>query len=519
MARAPGVTGSSAPPLPVRFGYRLKVPLALTAVALVSGIGVASTTYMLVDRQVEANAEAETQRLAGTLARALAQPVLRNDVWQAYQTLLAASGPDDDGPADRRAQVILLDAQARVFASPSPRAHPIGTHVGYLSEPLRRAAAEVLATSPPRPSGTAADDRSLVLAVPVVGDEDTLLGIVLASHPRTLAQAQRSAVVRELVGLGAVAALLVALAGGVLGLTMTAPLNRLRAAMQALPSRESAGASARTAELAAVSRRSDEVGELARTFSDMMAQLTAQQELERHVLEAERMASIGQLSAGIAHEVNNPLGGMLAAIENRRLRGQLDEPTERTFALIERGLRQVHDTVQALLNEGRSERRPMAASDLHDLELLVRPEADRVGARLAWSLGLPDAGLLPAVPVRQVVLNLTLNAIAAAGPGGTVDVRAEDAPEGWRVRVANTGAALDGRRLAALVQGSERSADGRVGLGLWITARILHTLGGALSLAKADAPFATALVAAIPWLNAVGWITGPGPVPEGAPRC
>ena len=58
----------------IRFGYRLKVPLALAVVALVSGIIVSATTYMLVDRHVEANAEAETRRLAGTLARRPGDP-------------------------------------------------------------------------------------------------------------------------------------------------------------------------------------------------------------------------------------------------------------------------------------------------------------------------------------------------------------------------------------------------------------------------------------------------------------
>ena len=71
---------TASPQVLAPFGYRLKVPIALMAVALVSGILVAATTYMLVDRHVEENAEAETRRLAGTLARALAQPVLRNDV-------------------------------------------------------------------------------------------------------------------------------------------------------------------------------------------------------------------------------------------------------------------------------------------------------------------------------------------------------------------------------------------------------------------------------------------------------
>lgn len=477
------------------FGYRLKVPLALTLVALVSGILVAATTYMLVDRHVEANAEAETQRLAGTLARGLVQPVLRNDVWQAHQMLRAtapdAAGPSAGGPA---VQVLVLDARGQVFASPTPRQHPLGQHLSQLPDTLAGAARRVLESSPPVPVRLQeARDGLLVMAAPIVGEEESLVGVVLASHPRALTQAQRRAVVSQLVGLGAVAMLVVALAGGAIGLRMVAPLERLRAAMQAAPRRETA-ATARQA-LAEVGARRDEIGELGRSFGAMLDTLAAQQELERHMLQAERMASIGQLAAGIAHEVNNPLGGMLAAIENRRLRGGLDEASQRTLGLLERGLRQVHDTVQALLNEARSERHPLTSADLRDLELLLRPEAEHAHCTLEWSALPPAARTLPAVPVRQVLLNLTLNAIAAAGRGGAVRVWSQEDEGRWAVWVGNSGDRLDEARLAALTQGGERSTEGRLGLGLWITARILHTLGGRLRLASADRGLATVLVA------------------------
>jgi signal transduction histidine kinase len=480
---------------PPSFGYRLKVPLALTAVALVSGILVAATTYLLVDRHVEANAEAETQRLAATLARALAQPVRRNDVWQAYELVRAAAPAGGDAPPGQTVQVIVLDAAGQVFASPTPRQHPLGAHLSQLPEAMADAARRVFAHGPPAPARVQAQPGgSLVLAAPIVGEEDTLLGVVLASHPRALTDAQRSAVIRQLVVLGAMAMLLVALAGGFVGLRMVAPLERLRAAMQAAPRRETA-ASAREA-LDEVSGRRDEVGELGRSFRAMLDQIAAQQELERHMLQAERMASIGQLTAGIAHEVNNPLGGMLAAIENRRLRGGLDEASTRTLGLLERGLRQVHDTVQALLNEARSERHPLGATDLRDLELLLRPEAEHGGCALAWDVEPPAGRLLPAVPVRQVLLNLTLNAIGAAGRGGRVRAWSRVVDGGWEAWVGNTGAVLDEDRLAALTQGTERSPEGRLGLGLWITARILHTVGGRLRLAAPEPGFGTVLVAA-----------------------
>jgi signal transduction histidine kinase len=486
---------------PPRFGYRLKVPLALTGVALVSGILVAATTYALVDRHVEANAEAETRRLAGTLARALAQPVLRNDIWQSYEMLRAATpAAATASPQDQTVQVLLLDAQGQVFASPTPRQHPLGLHLSQLPDPLADAARRVFASSPPAPARVqAASSGLLVLAVPVVGEEDTLIGVVLASHPRALTESQRASVVRQLLLLGAVAMLGVALAGGALGVSMVAPLARLRSAMANAPRRETAERAREALEQ--VAARRDEVGELGRSFRAMLEQIAAQQELERHMLEAERMASIGQLTAGIAHEVNNPLGGMRAAIENRRLQGGLDAASERALDLLERGLRQVHGTVQALLNEARSERHALTEADLRDLELLLRPEAEHARCTLQWSLGVPPLQPLPAVPVRQVLLNLTLNAIAAAGRRGRVRVWSQACDDGWEVRVGNSGAegaGLDEAKLTVLTAGTERSADGRLGLGLWITARVLHTMGGRLRVAPPEPGLVTVLAALFP---------------------
>lgn len=467
----------------LRLQYRTLVPLALTGVALLAGVAVALTTFFLIDRHVEANAEAETRRLAGTLARALAQPVLRNDVWQSYQLVRAATEAAPRERDDDAVEVVVVDAREQVFVSPTPRQYPIGAHLSTLPASMIAATRTVLASQPPNTARVAdAGGASLVLAAPIVGDEDVLLGVVLATHPAGISRAQRATVVRQLALLGVITVAVVALVGGWLGLRLTAPLGRLREVMQNTPRRATVREQLQSPDLPAMGERQDEVGELARTFTSMLRQIAANQELERHIQEAERLTSIGQISASIAHEVNNPLGGMLGVIQNRRLRGGVDDATERTLGLLERGLHQIHETVQALLNEARREQRNLQAEDLHDLELLLRPEAEHLQCRLLWRVTPPAEQELPAVAVRQVLLNLTLNALAAAGKRGEVDVWSESTATDWRVCVANTGPALDLARLDALTQGSERSADGRLGLGLWITARVLHTLGGRLDL-------------------------------------
>jgi two-component system NtrC family sensor kinase len=478
---------------PLRWSYRFKVPLALGAVALAAGVAVASSTYLLVYRFVETNAVAQTQRLARTLARSLVQPVLSNDVWQAFLTVRASS----PAPAvqDRSApQIVVIDAQGEVFVALDPQTYPVGTNAVHLPAPLASAARWISAG--PGQGGYIEEDaatNSLVVAERLIGEEEALVGGVIVQQEHGITRAQAREVAKRLAALGAGAIVLVAGIGWVGGRRMIRPLEKLRVAMRAMPA-----ADVRPA-VVEVSRLNDEVGDLGRAFLSMMDEIDAKRELVREMLQAERMASIGRLTAGIAHEVNNPLGGMLHAIENRRLRGGVDDVTERTLALLERGLRQIHSTVNALLNEARREVHELRDDDLHDLYLLLHPEALSAACTLDWRLQPPPGRALPSVPVRQVLLNLTLNAIAAAGSGGRVQVLAEQVDAAWRVRVANTGAALDAPHLAQLLEAQPRSDGGRTGLGLWITARVLHTVGGRLELAAAPpAGFATELVAVFP---------------------
>lgn len=487
-------TASRAATRPLWWSYRLKIPLALTAVALLAGVSVATTTYLLVYRHVEANAASQTQALARTLARSLVQPVLSNDIWQAFQTV-RASAPEPRELPGPPLQIVVIDAQSHVVVALDPQAYSLGLPATRLSAPLADAARWIVADTGSDDYSRADDARdSLVVAERIKGEEDTLLGGVIVQQERGISRAQARAVAVRLTALGMAAIALVAVLGWIGGRRMIRPLETLRAAMHVAP-----GDDVRPV-VAQVSRRNDEVGDLGAAFLSMMDEIDAKRLLEREMLNAERMASIGRLTAGIAHEVNNPLGGMLSAIQNRRLRGGVDDATERTLALLERGLAQIHGTVNALLNEARHELHTLREDDLHDLHVLLHPEAEHLQCALDWWPALPPDAHLPSVPVRQVLLNLTLNAIAAAGVAGRVRVTAGAAAGRWEVRVANTGATLDAGELERLLQGHPRSDDGRTGFGLWITARILHTLGGTLGLAPpADGrAFSTELVATFP---------------------
>jgi signal transduction histidine kinase len=124
--------------------------------------------------------------------------------------------------------------------------------------------------------------------------------------------------------------------------------------------------------------------------------------------------ALRNVAAGVAHEVNNPLGGMLMAIDTYRCAQSPDARTTRLLDLLERALRQIQESVSALLVEARADPHPLTPRDLDDVRTLAQPRLAKSGVRLIWHNAFEAATTLPAAPVRQLLLNLLLNAIEGA---------------------------------------------------------------------------------------------------------
>lgn len=187
-------------------------------------------------------------------------------------------------------------------------------------------------------------------------------------------------------------------------------------------------------------RTRDEVGELAVEFNRMAGELASvQAELERRVeertaefLRAARLAGLGTMAAGIAHEINNPLASIASCAEGlgRRLRsGQADPQEQREYLeIIAKEAYRAHEITSRLLEFARSSPGPSTEFSprevLRDLEPLLRHRLLERDLRLTVDCddqlppihGRPDE-------CKQVVLNLVHNAIDASPRGGHIWVR------------------------------------------------------------------------------------------------
>ena len=201
-------------------------------------------------------------------------------------------------------------------------------------------------------------------------------------------------------------------------------------------------------------RSRDEVGELAHSFNDMSLQLqTAHQEIVEwtktledrvaqktkelnrahdHVLQVEKMASLGKMAAVVAHEVNNPLSGILTYAKLLRkwvASGQAEhekrEEAMQCLDLIASESRRCGELVKNLLTLSRTSPMNVQSIDLHGVIdrslLLVRPQLQHRGIELQLKLatGLPHVLCDPA-QIEQVLLALIMNAIDAMPRGGSL---------------------------------------------------------------------------------------------------
>jgi signal transduction histidine kinase len=228
----------------------------------------------------------------------------------------------------------------------------------------------------------------------------------------------------------------------------------------------------------------DEIGELTRTFRLMLLDLKRKRELEEQVMASERLAAIGRLAAGIAHEINNPLGGMLNAISTYRRHGS-DEPlAKKTLALLERGLTQIRSSVGALLVETRLSDRPLTREDVDDVLVLISPEADRKGGAIERDIQLDIPVPLPAGQVRQILLNLLLNAAHAIERNGTIRFRVHGRADALSIGVENDGRHIPEEKLQYLFEPFTLAGGEGSGLGLWVVYQIVNQLGGELTVAS-----------------------------------
>jgi PAS domain S-box-containing protein len=223
--------------------------------------------------------------------------------------------------------------------------------------------------------------------------------------------------------------------------------------------------------------------------------VTEEKEMQRRLLESERLASMGQMAGYVAHEINNPLANislLVAAIQRRTKDTEILERLEK----INVQRRHSASIISDILSFSKQREIQAVELDLREVVEVAVEQAGqyrREGVRLVTQLG--DRRLIVAVDslqMQEVFINLLKNAFEATS-SGSVTVRAEEHAEGIAVSVADTGPGIDPDILDRMFQPfvTTKRKLGGTGLGLALCKSVVNAHGGTIRVSSSPGKGAT----------------------------
>lgn len=324
--------------------------------------------------------------------------------------------------------------------------------------------------------------------------------------------------------------LLISVTGSVLSLAFARrifkPLERMTATMKAvetgrdearvgqLASTDEIGLIARDLDglLDTVAKRNAELKEYADGLDRKVAERTAELEqanqslkaAQRQLVMAEKLAAIGQLTAGVAHEINNPIAVIQGNLDLlRSTLGQDAEPVMAEIRLIDEQVNRIRIIVTKLLQFARPEEfagyveQVDVNTAVSDTLILVRHQFHAAAVESVQMLAATRTVGINRNELLQVLINLCVNAIQAMPAGGrltlrTADWTAPDGAEGVEISVADTGAGIAPEHLARIFDPffTTKKQQG-TGLGLSISYALLERYGGTIAAQSAPGEGAT----------------------------
>ncbi|MFN3846107.1 MAG: sensor histidine kinase [Paracoccaceae bacterium] len=428
----------------------LRVPLIASAMMVLVGVVASQQVLSSLSSVQEARLQELARLNVDGLAVALGPSVQRRDVWEVFDTLDRATSA---GSGQRMVLSVVADEAGRVIAASDPLRAPVDSDVGPLADGAQAIDAIRLSGGVDHIRVTANLDY-----------QGRTVGLIVSELNVADLVAERWKAGIYLLAGNAVATLVLAFGGYLAMRRMLKPvarlaghMGRMEGALEPIPASD-------------VPKGDTELARLFQTYNAMSDAVQAKAEAERRLAERERFVSLGRLSSSLAHEINNPLGGLLNATDTIRTYADRPDVVRVAADLLDRGLRHLRDVARATLEQNRIDRsgQPLRPEDFDDLRLLFGPEVARLDQHLTWDIEAPISTLQiqSAAIVRQIVLNLLLNAASAAGPRGTVALNVTSAQNGLALRVSDSGPGLNQAARQRLLTDAPAQPGGGVGLRL-----------------------------------------------------
>ncbi|TAN46058.1 MAG: HAMP domain-containing protein [Nitrospirae bacterium] len=236
----------------------------------------------------------------------------------------------------------------------------------------------------------------------------------------------------------------------------------------------------------------DELAMLGERFNNMIERIKqANEEIRKtheKLVQSEKLASIGILASGVAHEINNPLGGLFNCIQMLRQNGDNPEFREKYLSLVNEGLDRIENTVNKLLWMSKK-------TDHAPVRVNVRGAVESVYSFLEYKFKKAAIEFVHEIPAdlvvvvdmhdfQQMLLNLFINALHSMEDGGALTVRGRKEGMTVKIEVIDSGCGIEAENINRIFDPfytTKPTGEG-TGLGLWLTYEIIRNYNGDISV-------------------------------------
>ena len=222
---------------------------------------------------------------------------------------------------------------------------------------------------------------------------------------------------------------------------------------------------------------------------EILRDVTRDVNIQKIMMQQDKLASIGRLAAGVAHEINNPMTTILTSVMLMQEDTDPNDPKYQELKTVVDETLRCSKIVTSLLDFARQMKPAKKMSNLRDIivecTVLTRKQAEfnDVSIVEGFSEDLPLTNI-DGDKIQQALINLTLNAIEATGPGGKVNLSAKFVPnnETFEIAICDSGTGISDENMDKIFDPFFTTKESGTGLGLAITLGIIEQHGGTIDV-------------------------------------
>ncbi|MBI3353928.1 MAG: HAMP domain-containing protein [Nitrospirae bacterium] len=241
-------------------------------------------------------------------------------------------------------------------------------------------------------------------------------------------------------------------------------------------------------------KRNDEIGELTKSFNEMIEKLRLQKELEDRLNQAEKLSALGQFASGIAHEIRNPLNFINLSIDHIRKKFVPKNSTDKEMFSklmleVKDEIRRLNDLISNFLNYGKPIKLNIKEADLKTVVAEItalaeqKMQMDKINIKIDIPKDIPQL-IIDKDQIKICFINVILNSIQAMPKGGdlTIKARPNHTDGNLDITFTDTGSGIDIHDMDKIFDPYFTTKDVGIGLGLALTKRIINEHKGEIFL-------------------------------------